>query len=293
MDIVFFHSPCNDGFGCSYIIWLYCTQHDMPLPEFIGLRPNDPAPIELCKGKNVVVTDLSWNRVDVLEMSKVSESLLILDHHKTAFDNLDGVFDDVDDNSTFIFGKDCAGINLTWDYYFTQEIPDFLRYIALRDIWQHKNNEFALAFTTGLDLLPNFLYLDRFRTDPTQIEQVTEVGRKLLLVREQQLIVIAKDVVEHEWEGYITSFINKGYPWTSDLGEYLCNQDTLKVAFMWTIDEEGLIRVSLRSNNKEGPDVEVIAKKYGGGGHSHAAGFVIIKGNVNWKKIEKYLVKLE
>ena len=111
IDIVFYHSPCNDGSGCAYIIWLYSKKYDRPQPKFIGMRPNDPAPIDLCKGMDVVVADISWSRKDIIEMTKVSKSLIILDHHKTAFEELDGL-------PNFIYGHDVAGIDVVWNRYF-------------------------------------------------------------------------------------------------------------------------------------------------------------------------------
>jgi len=249
------------------------------------MRPNDPAPINLCKGKRIVVVDLSWSRKDVIEMKKISQTFLILDHHKTALEELYNL-------PYFKYSDVGAGIDLVWDQYFgTKKMPDFLKYIALRDVWKHKDNEKAFAFTTGLPTVDDFHDLHKFYLEEKQVELVIEKGRDMLKKREKQLREISLSAIDHQWEGHTTSFINKGYPWTSDLGEHLCKNNN-NVAFMWVVDEkDNLIRVSLRSNVNGGPDVSQIAKKYGGGGHKHAAGFVAVKGNDNYEKIEKFLIK--
>ena len=58
----------------------------------------------------------------------------------------------------------------------------------------------------------------------------------------------------------------------SELGEYLGNRAS--VVLVWSVQNDGRYRYELRTST-EGVHVGELAKKYGGGGHKQAAGFIV------------------
>ena len=80
--------------------------------------------------------------------------------------------------------------------------------------------------------------------------------------------------------GYRTIDLNVNYPFISDCGgELLKITPNADIAVLYS-HTENTLSVSLRSRT-DGPDVAAIAKKYGGGGHEHAAGFKITGEHLN------------
>ncbi len=71
--------------------------------------------------------------------------------------------------------------------------------------------------------------------------------------------------------GYNMPVANIPYTLTSDAGNLMARADSHKVAACYWDTPNGRV-FSLRST-QDGPDVSLIAKSYGGGGHKNAAGF--------------------
>jgi c-di-AMP phosphodiesterase-like protein len=66
--------------------------------------------------------------------------------------------------------------------------------------------------------------------------------------------------------------LNISYPWTSDAGAMLCQSEPERtIAVLWNKTVSGPFSVSFRSHSTLGPNVEQIAKEFGGGGHVHSA----------------------
>jgi oligoribonuclease NrnB/cAMP/cGMP phosphodiesterase (DHH superfamily) len=133
-NICLYHDNCPDGIGAAYPFWRI-HENDSNF-QIIGAMYNESYPIDKIKNKNVVIVDFSYKRTDLLEMSKVCKSILILDHHKTAKDNLTGI-DEECENISYIFDMNRSGAQISWDYcYPTMARPWFIDYIADRDLWK-------------------------------------------------------------------------------------------------------------------------------------------------------------
>src|SRR3546814_8620453 len=75
------HSPCQYGWGARlacYLRW--------PDAQYVPANYGNPAPD--VAGLNVLIVDFSY-KLDVLrEMGRIASSIIILDHHKTAAEDL-------------------------------------------------------------------------------------------------------------------------------------------------------------------------------------------------------------
>lgn len=267
---IIYHSPCNDGFGAAFIAYIYNKNY-----EFIGAHPNDEPPDVI--GKSVLVVDISWSLQDMKRMYKQTNgNLLILDHHKTAEEVLKHL-------PYAHFNMNKSGLMLAWDYFFpNKKLPTFLYYIGLKDIWKHESDPEAVAFTTAFNEEQTFeAWIPYYRDDVGNGKlrhSVCQKGFAIIDYNKDILNILAKQSYITEWTPnnitYKVVIVNVGYPWTSDLGNYLGKKYQDAVILLWTKKfDHDVVSYSMRSNSKIGPDVSIIATYYEGGGHAHAAGF--------------------
>ena len=99
INIVLYHARCFDGFACAFIVWYYYKQHFgieaanniIYIPCQHQGESSDglvkKLPDEFMKklvGKNILMCDFSYNSDQLSKIISVSNSFMILDHHKTA-----------------------------------------------------------------------------------------------------------------------------------------------------------------------------------------------------------------
>lgn len=264
-DYVIFHKPCSDGVTGAFCAWLSYKDS-----TFVGLEPRNPFPNELIEklaGKSVILIDIAFSREIILNIYNVASKLVVLDHHETNRDNLANL-----DFAHFDMNK--SGCMLAWEYFFPNEqMPDFIRYIGLRDIWKHKNVENALYFTCGMEYTESFDELYKYYTTPSLVSKTIKKGSIQYKYMQQVAQDIASKAVDIIWLGYPTKVVNCGWPFTSDVGDLLSQKNPDNVILLWSKQYGKPYSYSLRSNKELGPNVAEIAKLYGGGGHKAASGF--------------------
>ena len=81
MNICIYHGNCADGFGAAWVV-----RKALGDIEFFAGKYQEPPPD--VTGKNVVMVDFSYKRPVLLEMAEKANSILIIDHHKTAIEDL-------------------------------------------------------------------------------------------------------------------------------------------------------------------------------------------------------------
>lgn len=151
VDLVIYHSPCNDGHACAALFYYYNRKITL-----LGLHPQDSLfkpdgkdvdRETLFRNKNVVFTDIAFDIATMTKVSGLANKVIVLDHHITNKNTLESI-DLV--NVKPVFVMDMAGVCLTWEYlYPMRPIPKTLEYIGLKDVWKHEDNENALYFTTA------------------------------------------------------------------------------------------------------------------------------------------------
>ncbi len=112
MTVCIFHANCADGFGAAWVVRKALGEID-----FHGAKYQEPPPD--VTGKDVVMVDFSYKRPVLLEMAEKANSILILDHHKTAVEDLI----DLPANVTAKFDMGRSGAMLTWEHFFPGEAP--------------------------------------------------------------------------------------------------------------------------------------------------------------------------
>lgn len=296
---VLYHANCQDGLGAKYAAWkkfgdqatYIPVQYGQPLPEITTYLPWDEikvgeefyvdsiygldvktadAPASssgmVCRVPvEVYILDFSYPR-DILEelRSRVTK-LVILDHHKTAKEALEGF-------SGAHFDMHKSGAVLAWEFFHPDtEVPELLQYVQDRDLWTWKLED-TRAVTAALPLLKGDMRAwDAYVTHPKSLDSLIQQGETLLAADDIKIENALKNVKVLPYKGYRVGVMNTT-TLHSEIGNAVCKDEELGVDFSLTyfFDTDGQPVVSFRSIGDF--DVSVLAKELGGGGHRNASG---------------------
>jgi oligoribonuclease NrnB/cAMP/cGMP phosphodiesterase (DHH superfamily) len=251
-DIVLYHAECSDGFGAAWAIW-----KQYPHARFIPVKHGVPPPSDL-KDQRVVIVDFSYARSILETMASQTKRLLILDHHITAEKALDGL-------SYAYFDQSKSGAVLAWEWAHGTAPPWLLRYIQDKDLWTWALPE-SREINAALASHPfDFNLWDRL-SQPT----LEQEGRAILRYEHELVGKLAAHAVMVEFQGETVPSVHSSVL-TSQIGEQLSPH--YPFCLIWH-DRDGRRYFSMRSR-ADGTDVGAIAASFGGGGHTHAAGFSV------------------
>ncbi len=264
VDLVIYHDSCTDGFGAAFAAWL--ARGDKA--AYVPARYREPPPD--VTGKNVLIVDFSYPRETLLEMRERARSILVLDHHKSAMQDLEGL--------DFVqFDMNCSGAMLSWAFFHPDEHPPLIiRYIQDRDLWQWHLPD-SRAFSAGFMSVP-FTFSEYARyTQDSAVQHLIAQGSAIVRYIDSEIARICKHADKRRLRVApdLDCRVINTQVWVSEVGARLC--ESADVAVMWHMDHKtGSWRVSLRS--RAGVDITPIARSYGGGGHEQAAGFSLGRG---------------
>jgi oligoribonuclease NrnB/cAMP/cGMP phosphodiesterase (DHH superfamily) len=255
--LVLYHAHCNDGFGAAWV----ARRHYGKAASYQAIQyGQQPPPVE---DRDVLILDFSFPRRLLLRMHEKARSLLVLDHHVTAQEDLEGL-------EFARFDLERSGATMTWDHFFPGEPrPWLLEYVEDRDLWQWKlphSEEVAAALQS---------YVRKFEVWDGILERGAEAliteGEPILRYKRRLVDAAASRYRLVEFEGYtvpcITSCILQ-----SEIGGRLAKKYPF-ILIQFEMEDRRIY--SLRSHAKKGADVGSIARRYGGGGHRNAAGFTV------------------
>lgn len=261
-----YHANCPDGLASALAVHVYLKeQGSLNFSEFLPVAYGDDPPD--VSGKNVVMVDFSYKRETLLEMEMTAEAIVVIDHHKTAQDQLG-------DLDFAIFDMAKSGCVLTWEYLFPHTpVPILFYYVQDRDLWQWKlpNSREVSAALRSYE--PKLEVWEDFQT-PAAVEKLKSEG--IAILRYQNGCVdasLSNDIEMMEIGGHIVPILNCTHL-ISEVGNALAGGYPF-AAMYFDVGSPNPKRVfSLRSTD-DGIDVSAIAKLYGGGGHPRAAGFSV------------------
>lgn len=256
---VIYHGNCFDGFGAAWAAWKKLGDTAEYVPASYGEDPPNLPPTA-----NVVMVDFSYKRPVMEEFASKVNSLAILDHHKTAEDDLRGFPDAV-------FDMDRSGAHLSWLYFHPdEEVPELIKYVEDRDLWRWalpRSKEVSAAISS-------------YKFDFEEWSKLDEVGVDSLILEGSVILRHKTQMIERMCEHYTIKRLGghevpvaNATLYFSEVANRLCEKypEYPFAAYYFDRLEDGRRQWGLRSNN--GFDVSEIAKVYGGGGHQAAAGF--------------------
>lgn len=275
-----YHANCVDGAGALFAAKKFCSLQPVDskwrnTAGFFALSYGTDLPDELKSYETIYLLDFSLKRKQILELREQGKKVIVIDHHVTAKEDLEGL-DDV------YFDMTKSGAVLTWEYLFPEvEVPIILQYVQDRDLWQHKlpfTKEInAYLFTLGRCTSPitykewlntSFNLADFYRDETNPIV----IAGKVLLKQDesyvQEVLKIQREVL---FEGIKVPCVNAHYHSCSVILHKMAEAHSSNTAILWYQGADGTYKYSIRTIGDI--DAAKLAAKFGGGGHKNAAGF--------------------
>lgn len=244
----------------------------------INHKDNPDFSKEVRVGENVFIVDFSFKPEKMIELFKITapSNIIWIDHHKTAKDYVYLKCPGTEKHIPLPGLRDFStpgrsGCELAWEYLFPEEpMPEAVRLLGDYDTWRFDTGEESQLFQLGMKT---------FNSDPRSSVWVNLFKGRMIdyYIKRGTTVMDYRDSWcrdyrqsfgwETEFEGYKCFVMNVYTLGSPGFGQEMNSQD-ICIACVYS---DGTWTVSLYS---EEIDVSVIAKKYGGGGHKGAAGFI-------------------
>jgi len=261
--LVIYHGNCADGFSGAWCFWKKYGDQAEYLP---GVYQKDPPDVT---GRTVYLVDFSYKREAVKAMVQSALRVTLIDHHKTAIEDLadlPGLFTYTD--------LDRSGATLAWDFLFAgQDRPLLLGHVEDRDLWR-----FKLAGTREIQAFVfsheyTFELWDRLMTaDQAELIKMTAAGAAIERKHHKDIAELVEVCARRMTiGGYDVPVASLPYTMSSDAGHLMAQGEAFAACYWDTAEGRTF---SLRATD-EGLDVSDIAKQFGGGGHAKASGFKV------------------
>jgi len=266
VKFVVYHND-EDGFGAAYAAY----KKFGPTAQYIAISYGEDLPY-FGKDSEVYMLDYSLPRDETEELSSAIKSLTIVDHHKTAEEEIGDL------PYTCIDQSHSAAV-LAWQVFHpSTAVPRLLRYIEDADLsqWGLQNSKelfyylsiYPRGFSDWEELAStleqtDYLTTNIFVTGKTVVDAV-RAQANLIYDRTISMLYIGGHYVPAVCSAILQM----------ELRELLLekNSDFLFTASFY-IGYDDKVHVSLFSDGLF--DVSAIAKRYNGGGHPHAAAFIV------------------
>ena len=257
---VIYHADCNDGFAAAWVAWMLLGDPANYIPAKYGDNPPIFTPLD-----TVYVLDFSYPRDTLVDMHSCVSSLVVLDHHKTAEADLDGL-----DFCTFDMHK--SGAMLAWEYFKEDGDPTppwIVSYVEDRDLW-HFDLADSKAVNAAISSWPRDF--DHWSSEGLMgLAAAKQDGTAILRHIQQYTDEMCAHARTVEFAGYQVPCVNAPYKGISEICGQLAEDALFSLG--WWQRGDGKYAYSLRSRGDF--DVSELARKYGGGGHKNSAGFTL------------------
>lgn len=291
--ICIYHANCADGFTAAWCVRMALGDQVDFIPASYGSEPPDVT------GADVVIVDFSYKRPVIDRMAQSARSILILDHHKTAQADLAGlplpcmdccvtfkhaatmdwVSDEPAENVFAEFDMDRSGAQMAWDFFCGGWRPALVDYVADRDLWRW---ELPLSREVSAVIASHDMTFDQWDDFAARMQADADLGRmakegEAILRKWDRDVAAATDASLRYMVigGHRVPIANVPPFMASDAAGALAEGNPFAATYY---DGPKGRAFSLRSRGPDGQDVSEIARRYGGGGHRNAAGFLAARG---------------
>lgn len=291
--LVVYHGSCADGFTAAWVAKnaLKAQYLGVEVEFHAGYYGKEPPDVT---SKEVYLLDFSYKREVMKQLIKKSHSLVIIDHHKSAIEDLKGLTEEV---GTEVNGEytgkyyefldaSKSGAYLTYDYFwkpvnltnlegYEASIPELVKRVSDRDLWQFKiphNKEFHMGLFSYEYTFENWDYIS------THIPELIAEGKAILRKHLKDI----NELIVHtlHWEtlaGHSVPVLNVPYMHGSDAASMLLELFPEAPFTGYYYFKNNAKVYGLRSTDSR-IDVAKIAEQFGGGGHRNASGFTVKQG---------------
>ena len=269
---ILYHDKCPDGFTAAWAAWRRFGADAEYIPVSYGYTPYEGTTDQ----DDVYLLDFCYP-ADVLR-TLPARKLVILDHHKTAQADLELFKGKPEDE--VIFDMERSGAGIAWDYFHMEPRPEIINYAEDHDLWRYKLR--ASREIRALFMATPYTFLDWSGLQALLFhdwDAAVDQGEVVMGFMEQQVKMIVDKSYFQSIGGVDVPVVNATTLY-SEVGEALYKKyPEYPFVGYWFRRADSKIHWGLRTAR---PDVDVseVAKKYGGGGHKAAAGFVTEDYNV-------------
>jgi uncharacterized protein len=259
---VYYHGNCPDGFGGAYAAWKKLGQK----ADYIPLLWQNVTSEET-EAPTVYFIDFTPEAL-IKKFKAEGKKIIIIDHHISAKPHLL-----LADES--LFDINMSGAGLSWRHFHgKKKLPKLLAHVQDQDIWTFKlrgTKEINKAIALRDFDFKVWQKLEDEMNDSAKYKALLNLGANLLKMNDVEVsVIISEGIREALLDG------KKAYVVNCPINESIIGNTMAKdgaLGIIWAERRGGVIKVSLRSTGNI--DVSKIAKKYGGGGHKNASGFIL------------------
>lgn len=257
-----YHGNCADGFAAAWVV----RKAFLGDVEFhAGVHGEAPPDVQ---HREVFIVDFNYSRDTMLAMVRDCASMTILDHHQTAKSHLTDL-----PGAITRFDIGLSGAMIAWQYFFRgQTPPRLLQHIQDRDLWLF-HLDATREVMAGLFSYPYDFGIYDLWMSSSDLSGLASDGATILRKQKQDLDHLLPELTQYlRIAGKLVPVANVPHIMASDAGHRLAIGQPFAATY-W--DGPKGRKFSLRSTKPCGDDCAAIAETYGGGGHRHAAGFLI------------------
>jgi oligoribonuclease NrnB/cAMP/cGMP phosphodiesterase (DHH superfamily) len=263
--VILYHKNCADGTAAALAAYQYFGENAFYIP--VQYQEDPPDFLLKEEGKEVFIVDFSYPR-EVLNDLVSKHEVTVLDHHKTAKDDLLG-YGKLRDK---VFDMERSGAMITWSYFHPEKpIPKLFHFIQDRDLWKWKYEE-----TKPISAYLQTVGFNHFRKwtpflDDDVFETILEKGNAIAQYQDSCVKNNLKQFYQGRLpDGTVIWMNNCSHLISETCSAFLKSREDVEVCCCWFVLPTGKITFSFRS--KPSFDCSVIAKRLGGGGHHQASG---------------------
>lgn len=274
---IYYHNDADGRCSAAIVLALHAT----PNCELIECDYNkeiDLSTIEV--DEEIIIVDFSFKPEVMYKLLEITLDVIWIDHHITTMS-----YDYNNDSIDGIRSIEYAACELTWQYFMQDDnphnVPWAVKYIGDYDNWEFKYANETKQFYEGLKMFDTSpqseLWVSLFNNE--NIVQIGDAGFYATTYRNKYCQDI-RDAYSYEtiFEGHRALCMNVYKFGSFAFGDKFNHYD---MCISYIHDGSNYV-VSLYSDGKI--NVSEVAKKYGGGGHVGAAGFVM--GELPFKKVD-------
>lgn len=281
VHVFLYHGSCKDGFASAKAAQMFARENGLSF-DYVPVYPNKPPHWSVVRGRNVVLADVTFPMEQMRLLDRICQRLVVLDHHAFVREELKPL-----DTLHLYLNPKQAACHITWRYFHGRKrpFPLFMRYIEVRDLYLQDCEEghfFALAF---YDKVPyDFDAYERFM-DERRVRKYVERGR--VMYKQIEARVKLSDIPHAQrrkmrcLQDKYTLYVLNCTHYVDIVGNLLAHhyRHLAQFVLLWYYNHAaGKTHVMLRSAEEGGADVAQIARYFGGGGHTHAASFMLGRG---------------
>jgi oligoribonuclease NrnB/cAMP/cGMP phosphodiesterase (DHH superfamily) len=267
--IVIYHANCLDGFTAA---WAFYDKYGDTMEYVPGVYQGTVPDVT---DRHVFLVDFSYKRDIVEAMLLIAKSVTLIDHHKSALEDLW----DLETKGLNVSQSSLSrsGAVLAWLYVNRPnvKIPKVIQHIQDRDLWLFEKEGTKEICAYLYNKLGDTTLKDwgqYMAPRATAYSNMVSIGAALVEDHTKLAVSAAKYTRPITLGGVEVPMVNCMPFASSEVGNILAMENPFGVTY---IDMKDCRNFSLRSDksNPNAVDVSKIAQQYGGGGHWAAAGF--------------------